>query len=381
MGESATTEVRIWRGKGWSWFLWLILLVAALAGAERSVRWALTRTSLPTGQAEWIWASIEEGQAEPQTFYLVRDFQLDFGIKKARLLCLVDEEYVAIVNGTQVGGGRFVGKGILDEYGVGRFLKRGRNRLVVEARSSRGDGGLLVSLEVQGARETRTVVSDASWRVLRHRERGLGRAREKIPEGEAPVVWGLPPVGRWPLPATVRKRPTIPQLLIGGEPARPASVRQGGPESFWQLYEAEAPPNEGLGPWVTFDWGKPVTGYLALEYPIEQSPIALVYLGEEPPDPTVSRPAAVLAGLEGGWLWSAALPHRFRYATVLVREGTVTGAMVYLTNPGRSAELIPAESGSIGVFGLRSENLRTPLEDEFRRELHGLTGATGGEDL
>jgi len=381
MAERATDETRDRRRRAWIWILSLILLLAAVAGAERFVRWAVTRTSLPTGQAEWIWASIDEGQAEPQTFYLVRDVHLDFRIKKARLLCLADEEYVAIVNGTQVGGGRFVGKGIVDEYAVGRFLKRGRNRLVIEARSSRGHGGLLLSLEVQGAGKFKTVVSDGSWQVLRHRERGLGRAREKISEGEAPVVWGLPPKGRWPLPATVRRRPTIPQLLIGGEPRRPAKVRQGRGESVWQPFDPDAPLKKGLGPWVTFDWGESVTGYLALEYPIEQSPVALVYLGEDLPDLTVSRPAAALAGLEGGWLWSDALPHRFRYATVLVREGTVTGAMVYLTKPGRSEVLIPTEEGSIGVFGLRSEDLRTPLEDEFRRELHGLTGATSGEDL
>jgi hypothetical protein len=382
MAQHATSEERGRRRKGWPWGLSLILLLASLAGAERIVRWAVTRTSLPTGQAEWIWAPIDEGQAEPQTFYLVRDFHLDVGIKRARLLCLADEEYVAIVNGTQVGGGRFVGKGILDEYAVGRFLKRGRNRLVIEARSSRGNGGLLLSLEVQGPEESKTVVSDGSWQVFRHQERGLGRARDEIPEGEAPVVWGLPPMGRWPLPTMVRRRPTIPELLIGGEPRRPTAVRQGGGKANWRPIDPDAATlNEGLGPWVTFDWGKPVTGYLALEYPIEQSPLALVYLGEDLPDPTVSRPTATLAGLEGGWLWSDALPRRFRYATVLVREGTVTGAMVYLTNPRRSAELIPADERSSGVFGLRSENLRTPLEDEFRRELHGLARPASGEDL
>ena len=124
-----------------------------------------------------------------------------------------------------------------------------------------------------------------------------------------------------------------------------------------------------------------MTGYLALEYLIEESPVALIYLGEEVPDLSVARPAAVLAGLEGGWLWSDALPQRFRYATVLVRDGTVTGAMVFPTNPRRSADLIPTEPGPNGVFGLRSETLRTPLEHEIRRELHGLPGTAGGEDL
>lgn len=381
MAKSSTSEPQGGQRKVWRWLLSLVVLLVALVGADRVVRWAVRSTSLPTGQAEWIWAPIDEGQTEPQTFYLVRDFNLDFRIKKARLLCLADEEYVAIVNGTQVGGGRFFGQDALDEYAVRRFLKRGRNRLVIEARSSRGNGGLLLSLEVEGAEKSKTIVSDGSWQVLRHQERGLGRARETIPEGEAPVVWGLPPMGRWPLPTTVRRRPTTPELLIGAEPGSPIRVRRGGEEAVWKRFDPEVPPSEGLGPWVTFDWGRPVTGYLALEYPIEQSPVALVYLGEQLPDPTVSRPAAVLAGLEGGWLWSDALPQRFRYATVLVRGGTVTGAMVYLTNPGKSAELIPAEEEAIGVFGLRSENLRTPLEDEFRRELHGFAGTTGREDL
>ena len=381
MAKSSTSGSKGGRRKVWRWLLSLVVLLVALVGVERVIRWAITGTSLPTGQAEWIWAPIDEGQTEPQTFYLVRDFKLDFGIKRARLLCLADEEYVAIVNGTQVGGGRFFGQDVLDEYAVGRFLKRGRNRLVIEARSSRGNGGLLLSLEVEGAEKSSTVVSDRSWRVLRHQERGLGQAREQIPEGEEPAVWGLPPMGSWPLPTRARRRPTIPELLVGGEPERPLEIRLGGEGSAWKPLDQDEAPIEGLGPWVTFDWGRSVTGYLALEYRIEESPVALIYLGEEPPDPTVARPAAVLAGLEGGWLWSDALPQKFRYATVLAREGTVTGAMVYLTHPKKSADLIPGKGSSMGVFGLRSENLRTPLENEFRRELHGFAGTTGREDL
>lgn len=381
MSEPTTSKPQVWRPKGWLWLLSLLFLLVFLAGAERAFRWSVTRTSLPTGTAQWIWAAVEEGQAEPQTYYLVRDFYLDFRAKKARLLCLADEEYVVIINGVQVGGGRFFGQGIVDEYAVARFLKRGRNRLVIEARSSRGSGGLLARLEARVGRRSKTIESDGSWRVLRHQERGLGQPREEISEGEEPVVWGLPPMGRWPLPTKVRRRPTIPELLLDIEPKSAVRFRQGGGGSVWKRIDGEATSTAGLGPWVTFDWGRTVTGYLALEYLIEESPVALIYLGEEVPDLSVARPAAVLAGLEGGWLWSDALPQRFRYATVLVRDGSVTGAMVYPTNPRRSADLIPTEPGSSGVFGLRSENLRTPLEDEIRRELHGLPGTADGEDL
>ncbi len=381
MPEPTTSEPRVRRYKGWLWILSLLVLLVFLAGAERAFRWAVTRTSLPTGTAQWIWAAVDEGQAEPQTYYLVRDFNLDFRAKKARLLCVADEEYVAIINGVQVGGGRFFDQGLVDEYAVARFLKRGKNRLVIEARSSRGNGGLLARLEAQAGRRSKTIQSDGSWRVHRHRERGLGQPRAEVSEGEDPVVWGLPPMGRWPLPTKVRRRPTIPELLLDVEPEKAVRFRQGGGTSVWKRFDEEAISTAGFGPWVTFDWGRTVTGYLALEYPIEESPVALIYVGEEVPDLSVARPAAFLAGLEGGWLWSDALPQRFRYATVLVRDGTVTGAMVFPTNPRRSADLIPTEPGPSGVFGLRSETLRTPLEDEIRRELHGLPGATGGEDL
>lgn len=381
MPEPTTSEPRVRRYKGWLWLLSLLFLLVFLAGAERAFRWAVTRTSLPTGTAQWIWAAVDEGQAEPQTYYLVRDFNLDFRAKKARLLCVADEEYVAIINGVQVGGGRFFGQGLADEYAVARFLKRGKNRLVIEARSSRGNGGLLARLEAQAGRRSKTIQSDGSWRVHRHRERGLGQPRAEVSEGEDPVVWGLPPMGRWPLPTKVRRRPTIPELLLDVEPENAVRFRQGGATSVWKRFDEEAISTAGFGPWVTFDWGRPVTGYLALEYLIEESPVALIYLGEEVPDLSVARPAAVLAGLEGGWLWSDALPQKFRYATVLVRDGTVTGAMVFPTNPRRSADLIPTELGPSGVFGLRSETLRTPLEDEIRRELHGLPGTAGGEDL
>lgn len=381
MSEPTTSSTSGKSHKGWLWLGSLILLLVALAGAERALRWAVFRSSLPTGSAQWIWAAVEEGRAEPQTYYLVRDFHLDFRGRQGRLLCLADEEYVAIINGVQIGGGRFDGEGVLDEYSVGRFLKRGKNRLVIEARSSRGNGGLLLSLEAWGGGKSRTIVSDDAWRVFRHQERGLGRAREQLPEGEAPVVWGAPPMGRWPLPTEVQRRPTIPTLLLDVEPRKAVRFRRGGGESVWKRLDADRALDAGLGSWVTFDFGGPVTGYLALEYPIEESPVGLIYLGVEEPDLAVSHPAAVMAGVEGGWLWSAALPRRFRFATVLVRDGSVTGAMVYPTHPKKSAELIPDEAGVSGVFGLRSEELRTPLEHEFRRELHGLPSPADGEDL
>ena len=381
MSETSTSRTPRKRQKGWLWLGSLVFLLVALAGAERALRWAVSRTSLPTGSAQWIWAAVEEGRAEPQTFYLVRDFHLDFRGRKGRLRCLADEEYVAILNGVQIGGGRFDGEGSLDEYSVGRFLKRGKNRLVVEARSSRGNGGLLLSLEAWGGGKSRTVVSDDTWRVFRHQERGLGRAREDLTEGEAPIVWGPPPMGRWPVPTVAQRRPTIPTLLLDVEPRKAVRFRRGGGESVWKRLGGDEVQGEALGGWVTFDFGGPVTGYLALEYPMEESPVGLVYLGVKEPDLAVSRPAAVMAGVEGGWLWSAALPRRFRFATVLVRGGSVTGAMVYPTHPKKSAELIPDEAGVSGVFGLRSEELRTPLEDEFRRELHGLPSSAGREDL
>jgi hypothetical protein len=381
MAESSTSGSAGKGRKGWLWLGSLIFALVALAGAERALRWSVSRTSLPTGSAQWIWAAVEEGRSEPQTYYLVRDFHLDFRGRQGRLLCLADEEYVAIINGVQVGGGRFDGRGVLDEYSVGRFLKRGKNRLVVEVRSSRGTGGLLLSLEAQGGGNSKTVVSDDTWRVFRHQERGLGRASEALPEGEAPVVWGPPPMGRWPLPTEVKLRPTIPGLLLDVEARKAVRFRRGGGESVWSRLGGDEARNAGLGSWVTFDFGAPVTGYLALEYPIEESPVGLIYLGVEEPDLAVARPGAVMAGVQGGWLWSDALPRRFRYATVLVRDGSVTGAMVYPTHPKKTAELIPDEAGVRGVFGLRSEKLRTPLENEFRREFHGLPSPTGGEDL
>ena len=381
MADRSTVGAADQRRRGWLWLGSLVLLLLVLLGAERIVRWAVTRSALPSGSAEWIWAEVGEAGDEPYTYYLVRDFHLDFRVRQGRLLCLADEEYVAILNGVQIGGGKFAGQSTLDEYAVGRHLNRGRNRLVVEARSSRGSGGLLLSLEAQGRDKYKRVVSDGTWRVLRHQVRGLGRPREELPEGEAPVVWGSPPMGRWPLPTGVRPRPTIPELLLDVEPRTALRYREGGGESAWKRLPGEGSRDEGLGNWVTFDFGRTMTGYLALEYPIADSSIGLIYLGEDEPDPVVSPPDSVMAGLEGGWLWSDALPHRFRYATVLVRDGTITGALVYPTHPKKSADLIPNQEVSRGVFGLRAEGLRTPLEDEFRREFHGLASATGGEDL
>jgi hypothetical protein len=362
------------------WLVVLVLALLGLAGAERFVRWAVTRTSLTTGAAEWIWATVEENQSDPQAFYMVRDFSLDSRVDSARLLCQADEEYVVIVNGIQIGGGRYSDQGLVDAYEVGGYLERGRNRLVFEARSSQGNGGLLVALEIRARGRSTTVVSDNSWRVFRQQDRGLGRPAEELPGGEPPVVWGRPPVGRWPSPSIVRERPTIPDLLRDVEPTRAVRFREDGGSRVWKRPDRGAAGDGQLGPWVTFDWGRSVTGYLALEYPIGESPVGLVYFGDEPPDPSQSRPATVLVGLEGGWLWSDSLPRRFRYVSVLAR-GSIVGAMVYLTDAAKSAALIPSEPSPRGVFGLQSENLRTPLENEFRSELHGLSGSADREDL
>jgi hypothetical protein len=362
----------------------LLLLGALLLAVSQS--WLAPRVvagRLPSGRAQWIWAAPDRHGVTPLAFQAARDFVLTSPPAEARVGLLADEEYVLYVNGVRVGGGRYrLGAG-LDSYEVAPLLRAGANRLLLELRSARRVGGLL--LRLQGG-DGLQIVSGPEWRILlRHRERHLDPAK-RLEEARPPRVWGGPPIGRWRLPEAGPLLPLHGDLLLGGERLWPERVRVGGAwraAREWQPARRLRPSSPSLGRAVTFDWGREVTGYLGLFFGTRQWPKALLYFGCDAPSDGRAAPDDHALGARGRLLWSAALPRRFHCVTVVAPDG-VRGAFALPVDARRAAPLLAAGAAAAeppeGVFGLDDPPpLVTPVEHEIRREFEGLPGLVGGQ--
>ena len=360
---------------------WIFLVLAGivlLAAAEYGARRAISRHWLPTHNARWIWVDNREDPDAPVAFAMLRDFHLAQVPDRGRLLIGADEEYQVRLNGVPVGANCYVDGAPIDAYDVTRLLKKGGNRIRADLRSGRGVGGFLFSLEMVGPDRVRRVVSDAGWRVFRSQSRDLGR-RKNLPPGETPRVWAAPPTGRWGINLETVDRPLFQSLLEDRKPLGAQRHRLGREPGEW----LPAPPVDRRSPpldsHVTFDFGKPVLGYLAIHLPEDDPPLGLVFTGTELPLETGDRPAdAFLIPMPGTRVWGDTTPRFFRYVTVAA-TGPVAGASVYLSDPERSMAIMALRGEDRGVFGLEMGLLRTPLENELRRELQRLAGVAGGQ--
>lgn len=359
----------------------LAIGVLTLAAAEHWLAPRLAAGRLPSGSAQWIWAAPDHQGVTPLAFQAARDFHLDTPPGEARLHVLADEEYVAYLNGVRVGGNRYRPGAGLDSYRVAPLLVAGANRLLVEVRSGRRAGGLLVRLAGEGDLE---IVSGRQWRILlRHREIHLDPAKP-LEEARQPRLWGGPPTGRWRLPGAAAELPLHAELVAGEDRLWPQRVGLGEVWQTaleWRPSSRLRPSSPSLGQEVSFDWGREVSGYLGLFFGTRQWPKALLYFGCDPPDPA-APPDDHALGVRGRLLWTSAVPRRFRCVTVLAPEG-VRGAFALEVDEGRAAPLLAAEGRAQetpeGVFGLADPPpLVTPVEHEIRRELEGLTGLVGG---
>ncbi len=393
---------------------WIGALAAAFAAVSgltllvRGERWAASHLGGTTGGAQWIWVAHDRRQAQPLVFYAVRDFVLEAPPPQARLLALGDPEYVLYLNGKRVGAGCWRPGAHLDEYEVGPLLRIGGNRLLAELRSAAGGGGFLASL-VDEANGRPLLGTDGAWRTFRRHRLGLLRgwlpveppavaaAVSAAGPGEAAITWGRPPVGRWG-----RVVPPWPRLLF----AELTGDRRPLPAASIAPYVP--PPATGVrsdGTMVLFDWGRQVTGYLALETgfepgmdsDLEQPPpdrerTALLWTGDAPPQPAAGsglRPSGTVVMMASAHQWLDARLRRFRYALVIGIERPL-GARVHAVEPREAARgglevapetAPPAPSVGRGVFGLAPPRLRTPVEDEVRRKLERLQGVAGRKDL
>ncbi|HXO43411.1 MAG TPA: hypothetical protein VN999_18320, partial [Thermoanaerobaculia bacterium] len=270
-----------------------------------------------------------------------------------------------------------------------------------------GGGGFLASL-VDEASGRPLLGTDGGWRTFRRHRLGLVRGWLPVEPpavatvvsaagpGEAPVTWGRPPVGRWGRVVPPWPRPLFAELTGGRQPVPAASTAPYVP-----------PPATGVrgdSTMVLFDWGRQVTGYLALETgfepgmdeDLEQPPpdrqrTALLWTGDAPPQPagTGLRPSGAVVIMPSAHQWLDARLRRFRYALVIGLERPLS-ARVYAVEPREAArsglEIAPetpppASPAGRGVFGLAPPPLRTPVEDEVRRKLERFQGVARRKDL
>ncbi len=339
--------------------LGLILVLALLvAGAERFAG----RVFEPG--AQWIWAADDHTAGDPIAFYAVRELELGV-VARARLAITADDTYVLFVNGQRVGAGRYSAGEALDEYEVGDFLEAGVNRILVEARSSRGAGGLIAELELGSGH--RTVVTDGSWRIFRRYDPGLfgGWTAEEV--GEAPKIWGRPPTGRWRLSAGRQLRPILFQGYPPPERRRPVRHKALHDPSWLEL-DASRRHIPALGPQQMFDWGEEIEGIVSFDLRSDAGKPGLLYASAEPPDVSNGSPDAVIIPVPGRRFWEDAHPRRFRY---LLLVGVEPGSRIEVdVLDGESAGApVKRPRDNTGVFGFEPPRSYSKVEEQVWERL------------
>jgi hypothetical protein len=183
--------------------------------------------------------------------------------------------------------------------------------------------------------------------------------------GESPRIWGWSPTGRWGTPAAGPLRPRL-------DPTPTAILAPGRGTELLAAAKDKRPARLLL-----YDWGEEVFGFLRLRF-ARGEPAALLYLGPEPPDPR-QRPAdELVVGLAGDNYWRSATPVRLRYLLV-GGDADLRGVEVLPYGP-EFAAAYPAPAPPYGLLGLTPPQLRTPVEDEIRRQLQGFAGLARREE-
>jgi len=233
---------------------WVGLVVLAAA----ALLYGCPADPLPTGAAEWIWASTTaSAPGEPAAFVLLRDFELEEAPRAAaRLFVLVDHEYAVHLNGHQIARGNYRRGEPTDDFQVAHLLRAGANRLAIEVRTPYGDGGVLAGIELDDG--SRPVVTDDAWRVLERWDPRLVKGEAALGVADPPLgqvrAWGRPPVGRW-------------GRIDRGEMMKPDPIwRAAGARRIVRVTTSPGvDPGRLLGDALLVDFGREVRGVLELE--------------------------------------------------------------------------------------------------------------------
>jgi hypothetical protein len=327
------------------------------------------------GETFWIWRDHDLRHVEATAFFAVVDAELRPAEGEARARIVADEEYVLYLNGARVTSGRWSLDAPGDEVAVGAALRPGRNRIVVELRSSTGAGGLWFELV-----DDRGVLarSDGAWSIYRGEWRGLFRGGA-MPPGERPLVLGRSPLGRWGSVELFRRVPTFESVLAADEPVRAVAFRTWGNGEAWQPMPERRRRATSFGPLVEIDFGETRTGYLQLAFRDPEGaspPAALLVFGDAPIGPPPLPASAVIRPILGRNLFQDARARRFRYVAVAGLPG-LFGAEVLSVRDEVYAGM-PVEGGDApphGVFGVTPPpRSGSPVEHEIWRELERSTG-------
>ncbi len=171
----------------------LFLLAALLLAAGALLSWvraARDRANLVTDGARWIWFTLDVYEQKPARFWTWRDFALDAAPPKADAKLFVDPGGSLTVNGSKFPRVEQRPGSPLAVFDVASALAAGPNRIVIEAESPTGAGGILFCLELPGGLK---IISDSTWRIALS-EASVGK------EDRRAAVWGRPPMYPWGYP-------------------------------------------------------------------------------------------------------------------------------------------------------------------------------------
>ncbi|MEM1183199.1 MAG: hypothetical protein AAGM22_32955 [Acidobacteriota bacterium] len=334
----------------------------ALSWAEAAYRGHRAALSQAGPGVQWIWAPEAAKRGEPTAFFAVRDFHIPAD-SKLWIQLTVDEAHSLWVNGRRVGSGLYVEAAPAELYDVSDFVKAGWNRVMIEASSGRGAGGILASLRLDDPSEV-FLGSDDGWRIFEDSERWLiaGFRTMEPGLGRAPVVWQLPPTGRWRLPEEVRPgrrlaefEPFIYPLRLR-HPSAPST-----PEIWRQLEPRERLPN--LETQAVFEFPGQVLGHLEMGLDADAGPGLLFFDDEDPGSPAGRSADAVLAAVPGLREWHDPQARRFRYVTV------VGAAPVDWIRVRPATEVDADPDRTEGVFGMRATSPFRRVEEAVWRRL------------
>ena len=381
----ATTSVHrgLWHRRPWLGFGAVAIASALLAGGVG--RWQEARAGQRGVGAIgcWIWAE-DFDPAAPMAFYVTRDFELTAPPASAEMWITADESYHLWINGAWVGTKRRQAGDPADTYTAAPYLVAGRNRVVIELRSSRGAGGLLASLRAPDQAEP-LLVTDQTWTVVRSYVPALFDPVAPALTGERVRVWADRPTGRWRVSAEGQPRPPLLAPGAYGRLLRPHKGMHHRPGHRWLRIRPDRLrlPRRMVGDVSVYDFGQTVTGYPILDLQSARIETALLSLAEDPKGLMDATPELVVA-VPGAHHWHGVRPQRFRYLRVL--GATLDRApMVLELAPDLAAALTPPPSSDLGVFGLRppsAEAMRAERQVMERFDQQGedhSTGSTGSK--
>lgn len=353
----------------WRWLLWILILTLVAALLEYGWHELRGHVYEPAAEARWIWLDGVAKSGSPVAFLAARELELDRQPATARLSIAADETYLLYVNGQLVGSDSYREEAPVDLYEIAPYLEAGTNRLLVELRSGRGAGGLLAELEI-GDDGNRVVETGPDWRLFRTFDPELFSAAGSLAGGEAPVVWGEPPEGRWRLAKPAGLRPIPAGFASPLEPIVAQHFRLPGAGQSWRTVGEKRRRFPPQVPVLIFDWGKVVEGYLKLELKDEVSPPGLLFFGEsDPPKLAGEPPSEVLIAIPGQAAWRDAHPRRFRFAAIVGVHLDAWPAVDSI-----DAELVRAltpPAARRGVFGIEPPVNHRRLENEIWDRVYG----------